>query len=394
MILVSKIVVVVLVGLALPTPTVPVPTASAPLAVPSVPAPPTVPPLPVSTPTLPPLPVSTPTLPPLPISTPSLPPVLPTATPSTNPAPGSTTTPQGSSTPGGTNPPSASGGGQVPGSRPAPGGRGGGGGSGTAGPPAGASPVAAVNHAATPFVLLPPGPVGTALAVALFILPALFVIWLLLLVRTWQASRQWRSSTLRLAVAGELGVRPRDLAGMPPDALRSLRSQLAFDDLTGVLTRPAGMAALEREVARARRQRQPLCAVFADIDGLKAMNDTRGHAAGSALIRKAAQALKAGLRTEDLVFRFGGDEFVCLLPNTAMADAQAVMDRIRTSAAASVQFSFGVAEFERGDDEVKLLARADERLYQAKAARPEGLGRKAVRAPIEERLKDAGGADT
>lgn len=268
--------------------------------------------------------------------------------------------------------------------------------------PAAASPAIAFDGASRPvaarteppagvtvpsFIPLPPGPTGTALALALMVLPMLAVVWLLVLVRTLQKSGEWRGTALRLAIASELGVRPRELAGMPVAALRSLREQLAFDQVTHVLNRPAGLAALEREVAHARRHRLALSIAFVDVDGLKAVNDSRGHAAGDALLRSAGALLTGGLRSEDLVFRFGGDEFVCLLPGTGEAEAEAVMTRLREEAVRrSCGFGFGIGELRPGDDEVALLGRADDRLYDARQARS-GAGRPpGPKVPVADRL--------
>ena len=366
--------IVVLVGvlldlLPLPSPSlVPLPVVTATPTLAALPvATPTLAPLPLTTPTLPPLPVATPTLPPLPVTTPTPAAAAPPSTGPAAPTPGPTTAP-------GAVAPAPSPRTSAPGSGPTP-------------PPPVPSPVGFLQQIPE-FLSLPPGPIGQAIGIALILLPVALVIWLFTAAAALEKSLQWRGTALRLAIAGELGVRPRDLAAMPPHALRALREQLAFDELTGVLLRPAGMAALEREIARARRRRRPLSVAFADLDGLKALNDGRGHAAGDALLHLAGKTLKEGMRTEDVVFRFGGDEFVCLLPETPAADAGAVMARIKAAgSAAGCEFSFGVAEMERDDDEVKLLARADERLYQAKAARPEGVGRKAVRSPLQERLR-------
>jgi diguanylate cyclase (GGDEF)-like protein len=215
-------------------------------------------------------------------------------------------------------------------------------------------------------------PLDVALAVALASLPLLIGIWLLVFLRTFAEARRSRDAQLRLALAGDLGLRPSELTSLNTKALFKLREQAAFDDLTGALRRGAGISAIDREVARARRHKSPLAVAFVDIDGLKAANDRRGHAAGDKLIHGLADALKEGLRDQDLLIRYGGDEFVCVLPDTP-ADAGLVkLTVIRKAAAkAGIRFSVGLAELEKSDDVVSLLARADRQLYLVKARRGE-----------------------
>ena len=209
-----------------------------------------------------------------------------------------------------------------------------------------------------------------ALAVALASLPLLLGIWLLVFGRTFAEARRARDAQLRLALAGDLGLSPRELTSLNTKALFKLREQAAFDDLTGALRRGAGISAIDREVARARRHKSALSLAFVDIDGLKAANDRRGHAAGDKLIRGLAQALRKGLRDQDLLVRYGGDEFVCVLPDTPAEAGLAKLSEIRKAAAkAGVRFSVGLAQLERSDDVVSLLARADRQLYMVKARR-------------------------
>jgi diguanylate cyclase (GGDEF)-like protein len=220
----------------------------------------------------------------------------------------------------------------------------------------------------TPIVLS--SPLDVALAVALASLPLLVGIWLLLFGRTYAAARRSREAQLRLALAGDLGLRPREVISLRTKALFKLREQAAFDDLTGALRRGAGISAIDREVARARRHKSPLALAFVDINGLKMTNDRRGHAAGDRLIRGLAQALKEGLREQDLLIRYGGDEFVCVLPDTTAEAGAAKLRQIRkTAAKAGIRFSLGLAELGRTDDVVSLLARADRELYLVKARR-------------------------
>lgn len=147
-----------------------------------------------------------------------------------------------------------------------------------------------------------------------------------------------------------------------------LASQAHADPLTGVPNRRWLRVELEREIARAERQRFSLCAALVDIDNFKAFNDTRGHAEGDALLVDAAEVWRHVLRPSDFLARLGGDEFVVLLPDIELEHAELVLDRLRVATPRGQTASVGIVNWSPGEDSDAILAQADRLLYAAKAA--------------------------
>src|SRR5437588_8461502 len=149
------------------------------------------------------------------------------------------------------------------------------------------------------------------------------------------------------------------------------RAILQRDELTGVLQRGAGLIALEREVARSARSRDPFVVAFIDVDGLKHINDEYGHGSGDEALRTLGETLRTGLRSYDLALRYGGDEFVCILPGFGAAEAAARFRLLQGELASGqvpVSGTFGAAEWQPGEDSDALLARADSALYEVRRA--------------------------
>lgn len=138
------------------------------------------------------------------------------------------------------------------------------------------------------------------------------------------------------------------------------------DGLTGTWLRAAGQALLEKELQRAERAGTPLSVAFVDVDGLKARNDTAGHPAGDAALRTVARALTGGLRGYDHVIRWGGDEFLCVLPGATESEATARLEQARRLLARepdALGISAGIVERRPAETADALVARADEELY-------------------------------
>jgi diguanylate cyclase (GGDEF)-like protein len=147
------------------------------------------------------------------------------------------------------------------------------------------------------------------------------------------------------------------------------RHQAGLDSLTGALRRDRGAVDLQREIDRARRSDGLLILAFVDVDGLKAINDTHGHAAGDRALRAVAAALRGGLRSYDLVMRYGGDEFLCGLPGSDLDGAQRRFDAVASTLAEEnpgTSVSIGLAELANPDTLEALTARADASLYAAR----------------------------
>jgi diguanylate cyclase (GGDEF)-like protein len=168
-------------------------------------------------------------------------------------------------------------------------------------------------------------------------------------------------------------ARTKEMLSESHNATTALTVKAGTDELTGLANRRQLGTALDREIALSRRQLTPLAVVLVDIDRFKAVNDTYGHAAGDDVLQGTADVLRQATRDADLVGRWGGEEFLLLLP-TADADVAAlVAERCRASLAdhdfpvvSTVTASFGVALLADDDDADALVARADEALYRAK----------------------------
>ncbi len=147
-----------------------------------------------------------------------------------------------------------------------------------------------------------------------------------------------------------------------------LRAQI--DELTGVYGRRLGLAMLEHEIDRTRRGTGRLVLAFVDVDQLKTVNDRHGHAAGDALLRNVASALRAHLRSYDHIVRLGGDEFVCGLVDSSVADARRRFSEIRSAIQAvhaeGASISVGFAELLPTDTLNQLVMRGDSDLYRAR----------------------------
>ncbi|MFN7197589.1 MAG: GGDEF domain-containing protein, partial [Hylemonella sp.] len=145
------------------------------------------------------------------------------------------------------------------------------------------------------------------------------------------------------------------------------------DALTGARTRPVLLQACRQELARCRRHGRSMALLVMDVDHFKRVNDQHGHQMGDRVLVDVVARVSSLLRLSDLLARFGGEEFVLLLPETTLQEALAVAERIRRKVALpqdglpEVTVSIGVTTNRADEDDVDaLLARADRALYRAK----------------------------
>ena len=165
------------------------------------------------------------------------------------------------------------------------------------------------------------------------------------------------------------------------NAYSKILQYATIDALTNLNNRRQFELRLNQEIATAKRQNTPLCAMMIDIDFFKKVNDTYGHASGDAVLRGVASIIKQVLRESDIPSRYGGEEFAILLPYTKIEEAMIVGERLRStventpitldsenidSESINVTISMGIAEFNPAETGEELFARADKALYDAK----------------------------
>lgn len=184
--------------------------------------------------------------------------------------------------------------------------------------------------------------------------------------------------------AGELRVRLHaaermlDLESKLLTAQEALRHEALHDSLTGLWNRTAILETLERELARSKRQGGSVGVIVVDIDHFKEINDTCGHRAGDTMLCKTTHVMQANLRAYDMLGRYGGEEFLIVMPGCDLTDAAARAEGIRAQVAAtevplmgkriSVTVSMGVAascDYDRPSTDT-LIQAADEAMYRAK----------------------------
>jgi len=177
----------------------------------------------------------------------------------------------------------------------------------------------------------------------------------------------------RIAVERSQAELDRTTAHADRGASEQERESAALDGLTGAYHRAPGRTELEREIARARRTEQPLALAYVDVDHLKATNDARGHAGGDRLLVAVANTIRAKLRPYDLIIRYGGDEFVCVVSGMCLTEVTARFSLVNAALAEGQEcgsVTIGLAELLPDDASGDLIARADDDLYRERGHQP------------------------
>ncbi|MDQ2733764.1 MAG: GGDEF domain-containing protein [Pseudomonadota bacterium] len=218
--------------------------------------------------------------------------------------------------------------------------------------------------------------------VAAFVLVS-YGVALLLRHQLYGSGLDWRveAVTAMLVVAGSVWFATAasyisNLRGRLRGSLQHIATLATYDDLTGLWNRRQIDQMLEAAVKHAQRHGSALCVAMMDVDHFKRINDRYGHAMGDEVLKAVAGTLAGSVRAGDEVGRFGGEEFVLLLPATTMAQATSLADRLRSrmetlqstpAGEPPVTGSFGLAAWRAGESAGDLVRRADQALYRAKA---------------------------
>lgn len=172
-------------------------------------------------------------------------------------------------------------------------------------------------------------------------------------------------------------IRERSLINERDKMIERLKKLSIRDPLTELYNSRHFYAQLEDEIQRSERYLHPLALIFIDIDKFKAVNDTYGHMVGDQALQLIAKKMQASLRSQDTAYRFAGDEFTIILPETTADNAKFVADRIksemekeslvvREQEIMKITLSMGVAEYQRNEKKEQFIHRADVTMYDAK----------------------------
>jgi diguanylate cyclase (GGDEF)-like protein len=223
---------------------------------------------------------------------------------------------------------------------------------------------------------------GTIILISLITLSILIFYFVITIDKAQEVLNETSSQLISLnhSLEEKVHLRTQNLEELNQNLLNKAHK----DSLTGLYNREYFFERLQEEMTRFSRYQAPCSIIFLDIDHFKKVNDTYGHIAGDTVLKELAQLLISELRTLDIIGRFGGEEFIVILPNTPIAYAHTVAEKLRQQIEQSIIIenhritsSFGITEVGLEDDDKSLITRADKALYQAKLS-----GRNAVMAQL------------
>lgn len=178
-------------------------------------------------------------------------------------------------------------------------------------------------------------------------------------------------------------------------SMETIRMEAFTDPLTGVGNRKCFDTSIEKFIEEAEGEGHELCIAFADIDHFKKFNDTWGHQTGDQVLRLVAAAMDANIKGQDLLTRYGGEEFAILLPRTSLDNASLLADRIRRTVESrrlrkrstnedlgAITISMGVAQYHHGESHDAFVERADQCLYEAKRSGRNRIAREDIVKPV------------
>ncbi len=172
-------------------------------------------------------------------------------------------------------------------------------------------------------------------------------------------------------------LKERSLSDERDKMIKELKKLTIEDSLTGLYNSRHFFDQLDKEIKRSERYLHPISLMFIDIDNFKGINDTYGHMIGDKILALIAKRIKACLRSNDTAYRFAGDEFTIILPETTSSEAKFIADRILTKFAheslvinekeiSEITLSIGIAEYKMNEGNQQFVHRADITMYEAK----------------------------
>ena len=172
-------------------------------------------------------------------------------------------------------------------------------------------------------------------------------------------------------------IKERSLLNERDKIIKELKRLTIEDSLTGLYNSRHFFDQLDKEIKRSDRYLHPISLVFIDVDNFKGFNDTHGHMIGDKILSLIAKKIKSCLRSHDTAYRFAGDEFTIILPETTSREAEIVADRIIATFAnealvinekeiSKITLSIGIAEYQRNEGNQQFVHRTDLTMYEAK----------------------------